>query len=58
MVIRAALPVPGAWAYGRRGDTVIVVVDESYTDEQVARLVQLATLTLSLDRGDEETSPQ
>lgn len=54
IAIRRPLPVPGAWAYGRRGGVVIVVADESYTDDELARLVALAKLKLSFDNCDGE----
>lgn len=51
--VRQRLPVPGAWAYGVKGDQVVVVVDECYTDDDVAQLVELVKLKLSFS-GDGE----
>lgn len=54
--VRLRLPVPGAWAYGRKGDQVVVVVDECYTDDEVVQLVELVKLKLSF-RDDGEDKP-
>lgn len=56
--VRQRLPVPGAWAYGRKGDVVVVVVDECYTDDEIAQLVELVKLKLSFSDGDENNTPR
>jgi hypothetical protein len=50
--VRRQLPVPGAWGYRRRGDAVIVVADQCYTDDEVRRLVELTRLKLSCEDAD------
>jgi hypothetical protein len=50
-IIRRRLPVPGARAYGRRGDTVYVVVDECYTDDEAAAYMEEVKRKLSLGDG-------
>lgn len=57
VVIRQRLPVPGAWVYGRRAGVVIVVADDTYTNDEVAQLVELAKLKLSYDNCDGEKPP-
>lgn len=47
---RYPLPVPGAWMYERRGDVVIVLFDDSFTDEEVATRVALVEAKFALPR--------
>lgn len=55
--VRQRLPVPGAWAYGRKGDVVVVVADVCYTDDEVDQLVELVKLKLSFcDDGENRPS--
>ena len=51
LAVRRPLPVLGAWGYGRRGDVVVVVADESYTDDEVKQLVTLVKRRLSFGDG-------
>ena len=46
----------GAWAYGVKGDQVVVVVDDCYSDDDVVQLVELVKLKLSFS-GDGEDRP-
>lgn len=46
---RHRLPVPGSWICGRRGDVVIIVFDESFTDSEMTAIVELVKWKLSLD---------
>jgi hypothetical protein len=56
-IIREQLPVPGAWAYGRKGDVVIVVADLCYSDDEIARFVAWAKLKTFGDAEKTDPSP-
>lgn len=52
--VRRLLPVPGAWAYGRKGDVVIAVFDIRCTDQEIAERMDLVRLRASLDDSDSD----
>ena len=46
---RRRLAVRGAWAFDQRGELIVFVFDDCYTDEEILTYIDLVKIALSLD---------